>query len=224
MPRGTTTPRRPDRHGGHRAAPPCIALTGGIGAGKSEALAAFAACGAATLSSDAVVHATYADPEVVAAVRARFGDDVLDREGAVDRAVLGPRAFAEDGGLAFLEALVHPRVGAARRAWIAAERARTRPPSLLVCEVPVLFEAGLAGEFDAVLVVTAPEPLRRARVVARGHDFDQRSGRQLPEADKVARADHAYVNDGDLAGLRAWVADRYGEYSGRACDAPIARH
>ncbi len=176
------------------------------------------------LSSDAVVHAIYRDPEVVAAVRGRFGDDVIDREGAVDRAALGPRAFAEEGGLAFLEALVFPRVEGARRAWIAGEVARTPRPALLVCEVPLLFEAGLADRFDAVLVVTAPEAARRARVAARGQDFEARSRRQTPEDEKVARADASYVNDRGLDDLRAWVADRYAEYSGRPCDAAIDRH
>ncbi len=170
------------------------------------------------------MHAVYTDPEVVAAVRARFGDDVIDASGAVDRRLLGPRAFAQEGGLRFLEQLVHPRVGAAREAWIAAEAARVPPPDLLVCEVPVLFEAGLADRFDAVLVVTASDAVRRARVEARGQDFDALSGRQTPEAEKVARADRSYVNDGDLAGLRAWVADRHAEYAGQVTHAPIDRH
>jgi dephospho-CoA kinase len=155
----------------------------------------------------------------VAAVRARFGDGVLDAAGAVDRRALGPRAFAEEGGLAFLEQLVHGRVARRRGQWIAARLAETPPPPLLVCEVPVLFEAGIAGEFDAVVVVTASDAVRRARVEARGQDFDQRAARQMPEAEKVARADRAYVNDGDIDALRAWIADRYAEYSARPCRA-----
>ena len=99
-------------------APPCVALTGGIGSGKSEALAAFAACGAATLSSDQVVHDLYGDPEVAAAVAERFGPGVLGEGGAVDRAALGARAFAQAGGIAYLEGLLHPRIERRRRAWI----------------------------------------------------------------------------------------------------------
>jgi dephospho-CoA kinase len=171
-----------------------------------------------------VVHSVYGDPDVVAAVRARFGDEVIDAAGAVDRRALGPRALAQEGGLRFLESLVHPRVGRAREEWIAAEAARVPPPDLLVCEVPVLFEAGLADRFDAVLVVTASDPVRRARVEARGQDFDALSGRQTPEHEKIARADRSYVNDGDLAGLRGWVADRYAEYAGRSRHAPIDPH
>ena len=170
------------------------------------------------LSSDAAVHDLYRDPEVVAAVAGRFGPGVLDGAGSVDRRALGARAFAEDGGVRFLEGLLHPRIGARRRAWIAEQAARTPPPPLLVCEVPLLFEAGLEGEFDAVLVVTAPEPVRRRRVEARGQGFAERAARQLPEEEKVAGADAAFVNDGDLDALRAWVADRYAEYAGRTCD------
>lgn len=221
-PRTTSPP--PDRVTGAPPAPPCIALTGGIGSGKSEALAAFAACGAATLSSDAVVHDLYADLEVIAAVRARFGDGVLDAGGRIDRPALGERAFAQEGGVAFLEGLLHPRIEGRRRAWLAEQAARRPAPPLLVCEVPLLFEAGVEGAFDASLLVTAAEQVRRRRVEARGQDFDARSARQMPEADKAARADRVLVNDGALESLRAWVADRFAEYAGRPCDGPLRDH
>lgn len=215
--RRVTTPPRPDLTGGRAPAPPCVGLTGGIGSGKSEALAAFARCGAATLSSDEVVHLVYAEPEVRAAVCARFGDGVLDSAGSVDRSALGALAFADDDGLTFLERLVHGRVGQRRRQWIDERRAESPPVGLLVCEVPLLFEVGLEDEFEAVVVITASAEIRRGRVEARGQDFDQRRSRQLPEQEKVARADRAYVNDGDVADLGRWVADRYAEYSGRPC-------
>lgn len=169
-----------------------------------------------------MVHRIYGEPEVVAAVVRRFGAGVIDAAGAVDRAALGPRAFAQEGGLAFLEGLVHGRVGRRRAEWIAARCAEDPPPALLVCEVPVLFEAGIQDAFDAVLVVTASDAVRRARVEARGQDFDARRARQAPEEEKVARADAAYVNDGPVEALRAWVADRYAEYAGRPCGSPSA--
>lgn len=184
-----------------------LGLTGGIGAGKSAALEAFAACGAAVLSSDAIVHGLYADPAVARAVVGRFGRGVLGPGGAVDRALLGPLIFGDPQAVAFLEGLLHPRIAAARTRWIAARRAEVPPPALLVCEVPLLFEAGLAHHFDAVVVITAPEAVRRARVEARGQDFDARAAHQSSEEDKIARADHVYVNDGDLPALREWVAD-----------------
>ncbi|MGE0026894.1 MAG: dephospho-CoA kinase [Thermoleophilia bacterium] len=210
--------------GGRPPAPPVLGLTGGIGSGKSEALRAFAELGAATLSSDEAVHAAYARPEVVERVRARFGDAVIGADGSVDRALLGPRAFADEGGLAALEAIVHPLVGRAREEWIAAQAAADPPPPLLVCEVPLLYEVGLAGLFDAVLVVTASDEVRRARVEQRGQDFGSRAAHQLPEAEKVARADAHFVNDGDRDALRAWVADRFGEYAGPSLHGPPVRH
>lgn len=170
--------------------------------------------GAATLSSDAVVHGLYARPDVIAAVTERFGRDVLHPDGSVDRSALGARAFAEPGGIRFLEELLHPRIGAARQEWVAHQRSADPPPPLLVCEVPLLFEAGLRDMFDAVLVVTASEPVRRARVEARGQAFSQRAGLQWDEDRKVAAADHAHVNDGDLAALEAWVAHMFARYAG----------
>jgi dephospho-CoA kinase len=195
------------------AVPRCIAITGGIGGGKSLALERFADLGAAVLSSDAVVHRLYRSPEVRDAVVARFGPTVLGSGGEVDRSRLAARAFAEEGGITALEGIIHPRVGEARRAWVREQRARRPAPPLLVCEVPLLFELDLEGEFDASLVVTAPEDVRRARVEERGQDFDARRARQLDEDEKVRRADRAYRNDGDRQALTDWVGARFREYA-----------
>lgn len=157
------------------------------------------------LSADDLVHCLYRDPDVIAAVRERFGSDVMAADGSVDRAVLGSRAFADDGGITFLEQLLHPRIARARAIWVAEQRSLVPPPPLLVCEVPLLFEAGLADRFDAVFVVTAPEALRRQRVAARGQAFVQRSGLQWDEARKVAAADGSYVNDGSPEALDDWA-------------------
>jgi len=159
------------------------------------------------------VHALYTRPDVVAAVVARFGPEVRGAEGGVDRRAVGARAFAEPDGIRFLEGLLHPRIGAAREEWLRAERSRVPPPPLLVCEVPLLFEAGLADRFDAVVVVTAPEEIRRRRVEARGQAFAERAGLQWDEDRKVAAADHHLVNDGDLADLDAWVGDVFAAYA-----------
>ncbi len=191
--------------------PRCLGLTGGIGSGKSTALAGFAAHGAATLSSDAIVHELYGLPDVQATVRARFGADVFCADGGVDRARLGAIAFAQEGGIAFLEAMLFPRIRAYRDEWIAARRAEGSWP-LLVVEVPLLFEAGVAGQFDAVIVITASEDVRRARVSARGQNFSERADLQWPEARKVAAADLVYVNDGSTADLDRWTADVIAQY------------
>jgi dephospho-CoA kinase len=192
--------------------PPCLGLTGGIGAGKSAALDAFREQGAATLSSDEIVHDLYRRPEVISAVAERFGIDVIRADGSVDRSLVGSRAFA-GAGLPFLEQLLHPLIGVARTEWVAHQRSLDPPPLLLVCEVPLLFEAGLVDAFDAVVVITASETVRRARVEARGQNFTARAAQQMSEADKVARADHAYVNNGSLEDLRAFVTSVVGRYA-----------
>jgi dephospho-CoA kinase len=168
-----------------------VAVTGGIGAGKSEVLQAFARRGVPTLSADAVVHELIAvDAEVRAALVERFG--------TTDRAEIARIVFDDRGELAWLERLLHPRVVAARNRWLAGLDA-----AVAVAEIPLLFETGAEREFDRVIVVTAPEELRRARRPA----VDARSDRLLPDDEKVGRADFVYVNDGTLEELDAFVAE-----------------
>jgi dephospho-CoA kinase len=179
-----------------------LGLTGGIGAGKSTALAAFAQLGCPTLSSDEIVHALYLEPEVRAAVAGHFGPGVLGEDGEVARPALAERVFADEADRRWLEGLLHPRVAAALERWRARQEA-LHPGAVLVHEVPLLYEAGLAGRYDAVVLITAPDDVRRAR---RPHHFEERAATQLPEAEKIARADHVYVNDGSPAELERWVA------------------
>ena len=196
-----------------RSSPVCIGLTGGIGSGKSAALQAFLRRGAAVCSADDVVHALYADPVIIDAVQQRFGPGVIAPDGAVDRAALGDQAMASDGGMQFLEDLLHPRIAEARVEWIARQRALVPNPPLMVCEVPLLFEAGLGDRFDAIVVVTASESVRRARVSTRGQDFDARAALQWSEDQKVRGADESYVNDGTEAALDAWVGEVFGRWA-----------
>ncbi len=165
------------------------------------------------MSSDEVVHRCYSDPELIADVRARFGDAIVSDGGVVDRAALGALVFDDPSARAALEGMIHPRIHAARAAWIAECRSADPPPPLLVCEVPLLFEVGLADHFDAVLVVTAPNEVRRRRVAQRGQDFAARAAHQMDESEKVRLADHAYVNDGSLEALESWVEERFREYT-----------
>jgi len=201
----STSPRPGPTPDARLPAPACLGLTGGIGAGKSAALDAFARAGAAVLSSDDVVRGLYADPDITSAVRERFGAGVIDAGGAVDRAALAASAFDDPDALRFLEGLLHPRIGSEREAWVTAKRALASPPPVLVCEVPLLFEAGLEDHFDAVLVVTASDDVRRRRVEARGQDYVARAAHQVDEGRKVAAADMAFVNDGSLDDLERWV-------------------
>jgi dephospho-CoA kinase len=188
-----------------------LGLTGGIGAGKSTALAAFAQLGCPTLSSDEIVHALYRDPEVRAAVAEHFGSGVLGDDGEVARSALARRVFADDGDRRWLEGLLHPRVAAALGRWREQQEA-AHPGALLVHEVPLLYEAGLADRYDAVVLITAPDEVRRAR---RPEHFDERAAAQLPEGDKAARADHVYVNAGTPAELERWVAGLVERLRGR---------
>jgi dephospho-CoA kinase len=174
-----------------------VAITGGIGAGKSEALRAFASHGAATASADEIVHRLYADPEVRRALVERWGEGVLSG-GEVDRGRVGEIVFADRGELRWLESLLHPRVVAEQARW----RAEQTAP-LAVVEVPLLYETGGESRFDAVVVITAPEETRRARTEVA--DVAERQGRLLSDEEKAGKADFVYVNDGSLDDLDAFV-------------------
>ena len=176
--------------------PIAVAITGGIGAGKSEALAAFARHGAATISSDEVVHELYEDPEVKAALAERFGTS--------DRRAVSEQAVGNRDALIWLEQLLHPRVIERTEAWRDELSQLRDPPDLAVNEVPLLYEAGAEGRFDAVVVITAPREMRADRA---GDRLDEREQRLIPDEEKVSRADFAYVNDGSLDELDAFVAD-----------------
>jgi dephospho-CoA kinase len=180
---------------------PFVGLTGGVGSGKSTALEVLERLGAATLSTDAVVHDLYASDEVRDAVVERFGPAVA-RDGDVDRAALAARAFATPEDRAWLEGLLWPRVGKRIAAWRVEQLERDPPPVALVVEVPLLFEAGMEGAFDATIAVVADEEVRARRAAGRGHEAaDERVARQLPQDEKATRADHAVVNDGTIEDL-----------------------
>jgi dephospho-CoA kinase len=173
--------------------PVTVALTGGIAAGKSEALGAFARHGAATASSDELVHRLLSeDEDVRAAIRERWGEDAVGNRKRIAEIV-----FQDSAELEWLEQLLHPRTRALGDAWL-----ETVDRPLAVVEIPLLFETGGEARFDKVVVITAPRELREER---RGL-FADREARLVPEEEKVRRADFSYVNDGSLADLDAFVA------------------
>jgi dephospho-CoA kinase len=194
---------RPPTTPSHR--PVAVAVTGGIGAGKSEALKAFARHGAAVVSSDEIVHELLrSDEDVRGAVHERWGEGVFGPDGAVDRSRVAEVVFSNRGELEWLEALLHPRVVASYLAWRERLGELPDPPPVCVTEVPLLYEVGGETRFDSVVVVTASPDVRISRQIG---PHDEREQRLIPDEEKVARADFAYVNDGSLEELDAFVAD-----------------
>jgi dephospho-CoA kinase len=182
---------------------PFIGLTGGIGAGKSTALAALERLGAVTLSTDRVVHDLYESAEVRDAVVGRFGASVVDGD-RVDRPALAKRAFATDADRHWLEQLLWPRVGERMAAWRQEASEASPPPRAAVVEVPLLFESGLGHGYDATIAVIADEEVREQRASARGHEaLSERAARQLTQQEKSQRATYTVVNDGTESELEA---------------------
>ena len=178
-----------------------IGLTGGIGAGKSEALAAFARLGAATLSTDAVVHELLDTPEVRALLVERLGASVAPDE-HTDRRAVAEVVFERPGEREWLEGLLWPRVRARVADWRAQVEAARPRAGVAVVEVPLLFEAGADYGFDATVAVVADDAVRAARAEARGQaGLEARSARQLTQDEKARRATFVARNDGDLERL-----------------------
>ena len=184
-----------------------VGLTGGIGAGKSTALALFGEAGALVFSADEVVHDLYGLPPVAERVGAHFGGGVLDCCGAVDRPRLAEAVRGRPAELRWLEGLVHPLV---------AEEIERRVGSapagaVVVCEVPLLFESGFAKLFDITVSVEAAGEIRRRRSIHEfGLDqFTELEGLQAPSERRVEGSDLVFVNEGGLADLREFVRSAY---------------
>jgi dephospho-CoA kinase len=190
---------------------PFVGLTGGMGAGKSTALAALERLGAAVQSSDSIVHELYtSDSSLRDAVVQRWGEQVAPN-GVVDRSAVAEHAFASDEERKWLERQLWPLVGARVAAWLAQVRS-SEPvagedgilrPRAAVVEVPLLFEAGLESIYDATIAVVSDEALRRQRADARGHALaDERAARQLSQEEKARRATFVVKNDGSERDLQ----------------------
>jgi dephospho-CoA kinase len=178
-------------------------LTGGIAAGKSEALAAFGRLGAATLSTDGLVHELLDDPAVRDRLVERWGGEVVGA-GIVDRGRVGAIVFDSTEELAWLESLLHPLVAQKVAEW---RNALSPTAELAVVEVPLLFETAMEDAFDATVTVVADDETRARRAGLRGTDLlESRSDRQLPQDEKADRATHVIVNDGSLDDLQQQVA------------------
>lgn len=181
---------------------PFVGLTGGLGAGKSEALSALGELGAATLSTDAVVHELLGGDELHDVVVARLGEDVAPG-GRLDRSLIAEKVFGDEEARSWLEGELWPRVGERVAEWRQEVDALDPPPRAAVVEVPLLFESGMDAAFDATIAVVADEDVRAERAAARGHtSVAERTGRQLSQAEKAQRADFKVRNDGTLDELR----------------------
>jgi dephospho-CoA kinase len=185
-----------------------VGLTGGIGAGKSETLAAFERAGVPTLSTDRVAHDLLDDEEVRAALVDRWGAEVTPA-GSVDRDRVGEIVFNDRAELAWLESVTHPRVGAHVLEW----RQGLGPEvEIAVVEVPLLFEAAMEDAFDATVAVVADDEIRDQRLRERGQSgLEGREERQLDQAEKERRADHVIRNDASLEELEREVNELIGQ-------------
>ena len=179
-----------------------VGLTGGLGSGKSEALRALAELGAATLSTDAVVHDLLATDELRDQVIERLGHEVAPG-GTLDRSAIAERVFGDDEARNWLEGVLWPRVGARVADWRMEVEALSPVPPVAVVEVPLLFESGMEAVFDATIAIVADEDVRERRAAARGHAaVSERAGRQLSQEQKAQKADFAVRNDGTPGELR----------------------
>ena len=197
-------PRANTADAGVGGGPIRIGLTGGIAAGKSEALSALGRLGAATISSDAVVHELLDGEPLHSRLVERWGQRVVGPEGRLDRTRIGEIVFAEPAELTWLEEQIHPLVGERTAAWFASLPPQTE---FAVFEVPLLFETEMEGAFDTTIAIVTSDGVRRARAEARGHALvGEREARQLAQEEKSARADHVVRNDGSLEDLERTLA------------------
>ena len=188
------------------ARPFVLCLTGSLGMGKSTAAKFFAEAGVPVHDSDAVVHALY-ENEAVAAIEAAFPGTTSG--GKVDRNKLAAKVIDDKAALTRLEAIVHPLVAMAREKFLAGAQARGAP--VVVLDIPLLFEIGGSSSCDAVVVVSAPAEIQRARAFARPgmteDKFAALLAKQVPDAEKRARADFIVDSSQGLDHARAQVHD-----------------
>lgn len=182
-----------------------IGLTGGVGSGKSTVASMLAARGAAVVDADRLVASLYgAGLECTRAIAARFGPRVLAPDGSVDRKILSTLVLADGQARGWLESLVHPAVRQEVRRWLEGVRTSARPPSIAVVEAALLVETGAWRDYDRIVVVTAPLPVRRARALAGGwvpEQFDRTVAAQATDAARESVAHHVVANAGDLTTL-----------------------
>jgi dephospho-CoA kinase len=185
-----------------------VALTGGIATGKSHVLQRLRQRGVPCLDADELAHGvTAAGTEATAQIAARFGAEVLDESGAVDRRKLGSIVFADADARRDLERIVHPAVYRAIAAGVRAFEA-TDGARLAVVDVPLLYETGHAGDFDQVIATICPPAMQLQRLIGRGlseQEAGERLAAQMSAAEKATRADYVISTDGTFEQTDAQV-------------------
>jgi dephospho-CoA kinase len=186
-----------------------VALTGNIGAGKTTVAGLFRGWGATIIDADQLVREAQAPGQpALARIAARFGSRVLRTDGTLDRGALREAVFADPAALADLNRIVHPEVHRRRQELLA--QARARGDRIVVSDIPLLFEADDPGAFDVVVLVDAPEAVRRARLLAARAlsplEADRMMAAQEASARKRERSDYVIDNDGDLSALERAAA------------------
>ncbi len=196
-----------------------VALTGNIGAGKSTVAALFQHWGATIIDADALVRAEQAPgSDALAEIAARFGPAVIRPDGTLDRPALRARVLTSQEELAALNRIMHPRVHQRRLDLV--EQARLRGDRIVVSEIPLLFEAADPSSFDAVILVDAPEALRRQRLLASraltADEVDRLMATQQSSAAKRQRSDFVIDNNGDPVSLERSAASVWKALRARA--------
>ena len=181
-----------------------VALTGNVGAGKTTVAELFKRWGATVIEADRLVRDAQAPGQpVLAKIVSRFGKELLQPDGTLDRAALRARVLADARALADLNRIVHPEVQRRRQALLA--EARARGDRIVVSDIPLLFESADPAEYDAIVLVDAPEAVRRARLLATRplspEEADRLMAVQLSSTPKRARSDYVIENDSDLPAL-----------------------
>jgi dephospho-CoA kinase len=185
-----------------------VALTGGIATGKSHVLNEFRKRGVPCLDADALAHGvTTAGTEATAQIAERFGADVLDSSGAVDRHKLGAIVFTDSAARRALEEIVHPAVYRAIAAGMRAFELLERSP-LAIVDIPLLYETGHSSDFDRVIATVCPRALQIARLKERGlsdTEAEQRLAAQMSADEKALRADYIIQTNGTIESTNAQV-------------------
>ncbi|HSL20521.1 MAG TPA: dephospho-CoA kinase [Vicinamibacterales bacterium] len=185
-----------------------VALTGGIATGKSYCLGRFGRRGVPIIDADVLAHALVRRGEPAwTAVRERFGDEVLQADGEIDRVKLGAIVFADAAARRDLESIIHPAVYRAILTWYGA--LADGPPYCAIADIPLLYETGHEGEFDRVIATWCPPSVQIARMTQRDalthREAEARLAAQMPADEKAQRADFVIRTDGTFAETDAQV-------------------